>query len=274
MRSRSIRLLAGAVLAMAVLGAGCAPAQPSPPRAGEATGPGASGPRGTLKIAYDREPPTLSSKFLGGGGAGEFAWIFNSTLTFYDSRGVPHPLIAREIPTQERGDWIVRPDGTMVTTYRLRENARWHDGAPLTAHDFVFAFEVYLDPQIPVVSRTAETRMSRVEAPDPHTLVIHWSETFPGANVLGYQELNPLPRHLLEEKYRNNRANFAVGEEWTTAYIGSGPFRLEQWTPGSNMIARAHLGWLLARRNWKRSRFASSPIGPHWWPACSPERST
>ena len=64
------------------------------------------------------------------------------------------------------GDWVVNPDGTMVTTYHLRDNARWHDGAPITAHDFAFAYEVYTDDSMPVGVRQPETLMSRVEAKD------------------------------------------------------------------------------------------------------------
>lgn len=49
------------------------------------------------------------------------------------------------IPTQENGDWMINRDRTMVTTYHLRLNTRWHDGTPLTARDFVFAFSVYIE---------------------------------------------------------------------------------------------------------------------------------
>ncbi len=204
-----------------------------------------AGPRGTLRLAWPREPDSLASKFTGGGGAGEYAWIFNSTLAFYDFGGVPHPLLARELPTVENGAWTVAPDGTMTTTFRLHERARWHDGTPLTAADFAFAHEVYLDRDVTVDNRLPETLIAAVEAPDELTLVIHWSEPYPRANVLSYQELNPLPRHLVEQKYRTNKASFATGDEWTYAFIGTGPFRLERWSPGSNMVARAFRDWVL-----------------------------
>lgn len=196
-------------------------------------------------MAWPFEPEHLHRKFLTGSGVAETNWVFNSTLTFYDFNGASHPLIALEIPTQENGDWEVNPDGTMVTTYRLRENGRWHDGAPLTAHDFVFAYGVYVDPEIPVLERMPEALMSAVEASDDYTLVITWSQTYTRANLLGDRELNPLPRHLLEEKYRTNKPNFAAGEEWSRSYVGTGPFRVEQWTPGAGLIARAHPDWLL-----------------------------
>ena len=39
--------------------------------------------------------------------------------------------------------WDIRPDGA---TFYLRRNARWSDGKPVTAHDFVFAWRKVMDP--------------------------------------------------------------------------------------------------------------------------------
>src|SRR5687767_7801415 len=40
--------------------------------------------------------------------------------------------------------WDIRPAGA---TFWLREDARWSDGQPVTAHDFVFAWRKVVDPQ-------------------------------------------------------------------------------------------------------------------------------
>lgn len=237
-----------AVLSTLMFLVACGPGLPGPPRAGSAddspTGkPTASS--GTLKIAANYEPDNLSPKFISRTAGGEFNWVFNSTLTYYDFNGAPHPLIAREIPTQASRDWVINADGTMVTIYRLRQNARWHDGAPLTAHDFVFAHEVYLDPEVAVVRRDPEHIIASVEARDDHTLVINWKEPYVQANLLGYEQMIPLPSHLLAAKYRANKATFASGEEWASSFIGTGPYRVERWEPGLRVIARAHADWLL-----------------------------
>jgi len=39
--------------------------------------------------------------------------------------------------------WDIRPDGA---TFWLRDDARWSDGRPVTAHDFVFAWRKIVDP--------------------------------------------------------------------------------------------------------------------------------
>ena len=40
--------------------------------------------------------------------------------------------------------WDIRPEGA---TFWLRDDARWSDGQPVTAHDFVFAWRKVVDPQ-------------------------------------------------------------------------------------------------------------------------------
>lgn len=204
----------------------------------------ANTPRGKLRIGWPIEPDNLDPKLISGAAVAEYIWVFNSFLTYYDFSGAPHPMLARQIPTQESGDWIINPDGTMVTTYRLRENLRWQDGAPIRAADFVFAYQVYLDPELTVAHREPEPLMESVTARDDLTVVVVWKRPYIRANHLGYRELNPLPRHLLEEKYRTRRASFDIGADWTSAYVGSGPFRVERWDPGSGIVARAHLGWV------------------------------
>ena len=59
-------------------------------------------------------------------------------LTIYDAAGKIVPGAAES--------WTVSDDGT-VYTFKLRENARWSDGSPVTAEDFVFSFTRVEDPK-------------------------------------------------------------------------------------------------------------------------------
>lgn len=198
-------------------------------------------------MAWAGEPPGLSPKMVSPGGSAfnELSVTFNSALTYHDPTDKPVPQIAREIPTVDNGGWRINPDGTMVTTYRLRENAKWHDGAPLTARDFAFAYRVYSNPEVPIYRRDPETFMSSVEAADEHTLVIVWSRPYYQPNGLRYTMLDPLPSHLLEDVYRRDLEAFLNGPHWTTTYVGSGPFRVEHWEPGVVLIAHAFPDWVL-----------------------------
>ena len=89
-----------------------------------------------------------------------------------------------ELPSQDRGTWVVRPDGTMQTTWHIRPGVTWQDGQPLKASDFLFAWTVTLDKELPISQQTIARQVSRLETPDDLTLVMEWSRLYPFANAI------------------------------------------------------------------------------------------
>lgn len=55
-----------------------------------------------------------------------------------------HPEDLRPIPGVAY-KWDVSNDKKVIT-FHLRDNARWSDGSPVTAHDFVYSYRRFLDP--------------------------------------------------------------------------------------------------------------------------------
>ena len=93
------------------------------------------------------EPPTISDHGIGNNvGGREHYFAFHAPLTVYDASEQLLPRIAEKIPGLSDGDWTLLPDGGMEVTWKLRPNAVWHDGTPLSAEDFVFGFQVVKDP--------------------------------------------------------------------------------------------------------------------------------
>lgn len=89
------------------------------------------------------DPPTLISKFqrtLPGSEAIEF--MVGAGLGVPDDRGEMAPVLAETIPSLQNGLWKLLPDGRMETTWTLRPNLQWHDGAPLTSDDLLFTAQV------------------------------------------------------------------------------------------------------------------------------------
>jgi peptide/nickel transport system substrate-binding protein len=102
--------------------------------------------------------------------------------------------------------------------------------------------------------------MDDMSAPDPRTLVIRWSEPFPGANVLqsggSRMGLVPFPRHILQSVVQE--ANFeALGNHpyWTRGFIGLGPYKLDRWELGTFMEAVPFDGHVLGRAKISRLRY-------------------
>jgi peptide/nickel transport system substrate-binding protein len=173
----------------------------------------------------------------------------NSPLSLRDPRGDVSPLLAADLPSRVAGTWVVNPDGTMRTTWRIRPNAIWHDGTPITPRDFAFALQVYMDPTMPVANRVPEQFMERVEALDDRTFVIYWKQSYPRANELGARDLEPLPEHIVGPMYRQLDPDALGGHPFwsSTDYVGSGPYVLVRWDPGTQLVFRAFDRYFMGR---------------------------
>ena len=134
--------------------------------------------------------------------------------------------------------WTVSED-RLTWTFELRTDARWSDGYPLTAHDFVFAFRRLLEPETAASLAHFLYPIQNAEAvntgelpPDAlgaraaadHTLVIELAQPFPFLterliHPTGY----PVPAHVIEE----------LGDDWVRpgAMVSNGAFVLEDWQP-------------------------------------------
>ncbi len=211
--------------------------------------PASAAPRAsrTVTVAIRGEPGSLNSKR--GAGLNLFATrqFFNADLARLDDRGVPQPLLAESLPRLNSEAWRVFPDGVMETTYTLRPDLRWHDGTPLTADDFAFAQQVYATTPIGGFDPLPQNLISEVTAPDPRTVLVRWLQPFPDAGVLD-NRFSPLPRHILGQSLNElDAAGFANLPYWTTRYVGLGPYRLDQWEPGTYLDGAAFDGYALGR---------------------------
>lgn len=231
-----------------VLGA-CAPAPG--PSSGQQDERRSSSPK-SLTIALKAEPrvvyPLLGGD-AGGGAASRLRLAMHRYLAGYNDRGEALPELAAELPSQEAGTWIVRPDGTMQTTYRLRRNVVWHDGTPFSARDVVFGLTVSKDPAIPVETDGIVERIARMDALDDWTVVIEWSQVYVLANALAEIETGPLPTHLLESVYRTDKERFTNLPYWGREFVGVGPYYLSEWELGSHVILKAHDAYHGGRAN-------------------------
>lgn len=134
--------------------------------------------------------------------------------------------------------WTTSADG-LVWTFKLRENLKWSDGAPLKASDFVYAFRHLLDPKtaaryasIEYVIKNAEavntgklpTDQVGVRAPDDRTVEITLEGPAPFLpGLMKHYTAFPIPEHV-HRKY---------GEAWARPgnMVSNGPYILTEWEP-------------------------------------------
>lgn len=224
------------MLCVALALAACAPGSPtSKPQPAAQT----QSPSKNLVIGVHVEPTTVAGRPFTTSGITPAAptHIFNGWLVIADGRNVPRPQLAESLPRLNTADWQVFPDGQMETIYRLRPGVSWHDSAPLTAADIVFGWRVFTTPDLGVPVDPPIRLIQEVSAPDERTVVIRWKQPYGEAGALGtsrYGAVPPLPRHLLEAKFRPGDVQAFLNDPyWTNQFVGSGPYRLDRWEPGA-----------------------------------------
>lgn len=153
--------------------------------------------------------------------------IWNCYAWNFDDNNSAIPVLVKEIPSTENGG--LSADGKVITL-SLREDLVWSDGTPLTAEDFVFTYQMYMNPSNTVASQNPYDKMESVEAKDAHTVVITFKE--PYAAWLGQLYKGLMPKHILQPEFD---AKGSINEaDWNhNPTVGCGPYVLENWESGS-----------------------------------------
>ncbi len=245
------RLVISLVILAATVGVGCAQPRSGPaPAEAQPVRPASASKRITTSVLAD--PPSLYYALIPapirpevGGVLAEF---IHPGLTTTDPDGNLRPLLAETVPTIENGLWSLLPDGRMETTWKVRPNATWHDGTALTADDLLFTLAVVRDRELPALRNKNYDLIEGAEVLDPRTLIVRWSQPYIDADKLFAISLaQPMPRHLLEAAYAENKAGFLDLPYWNREFVGAGPFRLKDWSAGSHLILEAYPGYALGR---------------------------
>lgn len=118
-------------------------------------------------------------------------------------------------------------------TFKIRDNVKFHDGTPLTAHDVVASFEKIINPQGNVQSarRAYFVMVDKVHAPDDHTVVFD----------LKYPSGAFMPAVANPFNFIYQKAKLDADPHWYEKNIlGSGPFKFGEWEPGATMTGVAN----------------------------------
>ncbi len=148
----------------------------------------------------------------------------------------------------------VSPDG-LVYTFKIRKNAKWHDGKAVSAKDFEFAFRRLVDPKFAseysFIATTAQIvgaeeiikgKLSPSElgakALNDSTFEVKLKNPIPFfKSLMAFQVFYPVRQDIVQ-KYGDK---FAANAE---SIIGNGPFKLTKWVHESSMrIEKAATYW-------------------------------
>lgn len=130
--------------------------------------------------------------------------------------------------------WTISPDG-LVISFKLRDDAHFSDGTPLTAEDVVFSYRFIMTDAIQAPRERAYLeKIAAVNATDKYTVVFTFKEPyFEALSLAG--SLGVLPKHFYEP-YLKNPQQF---NESKGLLLGSGPYKLadpKAWTPDKGNV--------------------------------------
>lgn len=159
------------------------------------------------------------------------------------------PKTLNPVPGQAER-WDISEDGTVYTFY-LRKDAKWSNGDPVTANDWVGSFKRMLTPSLAseyayqlhllkngeAYNKGEITDFTKVgaKALEDHVLEItldHPTGYF--LNVLAHQSWKPVHLPTVEQFGGLERR----GTRWTRPenYVGNGPFVLKEWIPNQHIL--------------------------------------
>lgn len=163
-----------------------------------------------------------------------FAYEFSAEyLARRDGDNVYHPAAA--------DSWEVSDDG-LTWTFHLRKDAKWSDGEPVTADDFVYSLIRYEDPKManPYAGffyaikgaeefnkGTGKVEDFGVKKVDDYTFSVTTTQPIPYfLDVANWHYL--VPKHVVEAK----------GDAWADSpetAVTNGPFIIKEWNKGQNV---------------------------------------
>ncbi|MFL1461796.1 ABC transporter substrate-binding protein [Roseococcus sp. DSY-14] len=211
----------------------------------------AQGRRETLLIVSENPPNSTDIHGVGANRpAYEASWnLYDRLMTFgskTDAQGnesYDYDALRPELAE----DWDLRP---MSVTFRLRRDARFHDGSPVTAHDVKWSFDRAVTvggfPTFQMNAGSLERREQFVVV-DDHTFRVDFLRrdklTMPDLAV-------PVPVIINSGLARRHATE---ADPWAMAWLrsnpaGSGAFRLERWVPGQEMVFARNDAWAAGPR--------------------------
>jgi peptide/nickel transport system substrate-binding protein len=146
----------------------------------------------------------------------------------YEVMGLTYDLLVDSSPKDSSpvpglaDSWETSEDG-LTWTFHLNEDAKWHDGKPVTSEDVAYTYRRILDEEQGLYI-DAVRQIESIETPDKHTVVFKTGE--PSVQMLNTY-VYILPKHIWEDVPPEETKSFK-----NEPVIGSGPFQAVEWKEG------------------------------------------
>ena len=221
-RSAAVALVAG--LALAILGGGAASSQAAAPT--------------TIVFGAEQEPPCLNGALAG----------CNNTWTSW-TVGIAFPGAYRQRPDFSWEPYMLDGEAKIVSRkpftllYKIKKNANWSDGRPITADDFIFTATTTLNPRNDLAARTGFDQMKRLVKVNAKTFRVVFKQPFAAYKQIWSGAFGVFPKHALKGRDFNTVWNTNVNNPVNGQRIGSGPYLVADYQRGQSMTLVRNPRW-------------------------------
>lgn len=169
-------------------------------------------------------------------------------FTHYDHDWELACLLCSELPTLENGGAVLLEndaDAAIAVGYRIRPDARWGDGTPLTTADVLFTWEIGRHPESRIVAQEMYRRIRDIEVHDAHHFTLLLDRiTF---NYPAINDFRPVPAHIERPVFEadpgnyHNRTTYVTDPTESGLYFG--PYRITRVDRGSLIVLEPNEHW-------------------------------
>lgn len=144
---------------------------------------------------------------------------------------------------------VVNDDGTVTYTFKIRSDARWSDGKPVTAGDFVYSWQRLVTPETAadynymigsvvnaneIMAGDMDPTELAVSAPDDSTFVVTLTSDLPY-----FLEVCAFPATFPVRQDVTTKEDGTPNDQWTfdvASYLCNGPYKLTAWNHNSEIV--------------------------------------
>ena len=205
-------------------------------------------PKDVLVAANEFGPNSLDIHTVGANRPSyAVSWMCYDRLMTFGKKTLPDGQVMYDYTKLEpelAESWAIAKDGNSVT-FKLRKNAKFHDGTPVTAKDVKWSFD-----RAVTVGGFPTFQMKAGSLEDPKQFVVVDDHTF-RVDFLRRDKLSmndmavPVASVFNSELVKKNAtAQDPWGLNWTRNNIaGGGAFKVESWKPGQEIIYARNDDW-------------------------------
>ena len=205
-------------------------------------------PKDVLVVANEFGPNSLDIHTVGANRPSYgVSWVCYDRLLTYGKKMLPDGRVVYDrdkLEPELAESWQMARDG-MSVTFKLRRNAKFHDGTPVTARDVKWSFDRAVSvggfPTFQMKAGSLE-EPGQFEVIDDHTFLVK----FIRKDKLTMNDLAvPVPCIFNSELVKKNAtAQDPWGLNWTRNNVaGGGAYRVESWRPGQEIVYVRYDDW-------------------------------